>query len=28
MIFGKIDYINLLPLHIYLKKYPLPNGYK
>ncbi|MBJ6738833.1 menaquinone via futalosine step 1, partial [Campylobacter jejuni] len=26
MIFGKIDYINLLPLHIYLKKYPLPNG--
>ncbi|MGM9261335.1 menaquinone via futalosine step 1, partial [Campylobacter jejuni] len=24
MIFGKIDYINLLPLHIYLKKYPLP----
>ncbi|ECZ0245717.1 menaquinone via futalosine step 1, partial [Campylobacter jejuni] len=27
MIFGKIDYINLLPLHIYLKKYPLPNGY-
>ncbi|MCX2683184.1 menaquinone via futalosine step 1 [Campylobacter sp. MIT 21-1685] len=28
MIFGKIDYINLLPLHIYLKKYPLANGYK
>ncbi len=28
MIFGKIDYINLLPLHIYLKKYPLPNGLK
>lgn len=28
MIFGKIDYINLLPLHIYLKKYPLPNGFK
>ncbi len=28
MVFGKIDYINLLPLHIYLKKYPLPNGYK
>ncbi|EFU7095095.1 menaquinone via futalosine step 1, partial [Campylobacter coli] len=27
MIFGKIDYINLLPLHIYLKKYPLPNGF-
>lgn len=28
MIFGKIDYINLLPLHIYLKKYPLPSGLK
>ena len=28
MIFGKIDYINLLPLHIYLKKYPLASGYK
>ncbi|KAA6231305.1 menaquinone via futalosine step 1 [Campylobacter sp. LR264d] len=28
MLFGKIDYINLLPLHIYLKKYPLPNGIK
>ncbi|TEY02735.1 MqnA/MqnD/SBP family protein [Campylobacter sp. US33a] len=28
MIFGKIDYINLLPLHVYLKKYPLPNGLK
>ncbi|AXP08252.1 menaquinone via futalosine step 1 [Campylobacter hepaticus] len=28
MIFGKIDYINLLPLHVYLKKYPLPNAYK
>ncbi|MFQ6342932.1 MqnA/MqnD/SBP family protein [Campylobacter sp. VTCC 70190] len=28
MIFGKIDYINLLPLHIYLKKYPLPSGFK
>lgn len=28
MIFGKFDYINLLPLTIYLKKYPLPNGYK
>ncbi|MDL0114828.1 menaquinone via futalosine step 1 [Campylobacter felis] len=28
MIFGKIDYINLLPLHIYLKKYPLPSGIK
>lgn len=28
MIFGKIDFINLLPLHIYLKKYPLPSGLK
>lgn len=28
MVFGKIDYINLLPLHIHLKKYPLPNGLK
>lgn len=28
MVFGKIDYINLLPLHIYLKKYPLPSGLK
>lgn len=28
MIFGKIDYINLLPLHIFLKKSPLPNGFK
>ena len=27
-IFGKIDFLNLLPLHIYLKKYPLPNGLK
>lgn len=25
MIFGKIDYINLLPLHIYLKKCSLPS---
>lgn len=25
MIFGKIDYLNLLPLHIYLKKCPLPS---
>lgn len=28
IIFGKIDFINLLPLHIYLKKYPLPSGIK
>lgn len=28
IIFGKIDFINLLPLHVYLKKYPLPNGIK
>ena len=28
MIFAKIDYINLLPLHIYMKKYPLPSGIK
>lgn len=28
MIFGKIDYINLLPLHVYLKKYPLLNSIK
>ncbi|TKX32258.1 MqnA/MqnD/SBP family protein [Campylobacter aviculae] len=28
MIFGKFDYINLLPLTVYLKKYPLPNGFK
>lgn len=27
-IFGKIDFLNLLPLHIYLKKYPLPSGLK
>ncbi|MBZ7938421.1 menaquinone via futalosine step 1 [Campylobacter sp. W0014] len=28
MVFGKFDYINLLPLSVYLKKYPLPNGFK
>ncbi len=28
LIFGKIDFINLLPLHIYLKRYPLPSGLK
>ncbi|MBF7047436.1 menaquinone via futalosine step 1, partial [Campylobacter volucris] len=28
MIFGKIDYLNLLPLHIYLKKMPLPTYVK
>ena len=28
LIFGKIDYINLLPLHIFLKKTPLPNAFK
>lgn len=27
-IFGKIDFLNLLPLHIYLKKRPLPSGLK
>jgi chorismate dehydratase len=28
LIFGKIDYINLLPLHIFLKKQPLCNSFK
>lgn len=28
MIFGKIDYINLLPLHLYLKKSALPSYVK
>lgn len=28
MIFGKIDYINLLPFHIFLKKKPLQNSFK
>lgn len=28
MIFGKIDYINLLPFHVFLKKSRLPNAFK
>lgn len=28
MIFGKIDYINLLPFHVFLKKSSLPNAFK
>jgi chorismate dehydratase len=28
MVFGKIDYINLLPFHVFLKKYPLNNSFK
>ena len=28
MIFGKIDYLNLLPFHVFLKRYPLTNGLK
>ncbi|TXE85086.1 menaquinone via futalosine step 1 [Campylobacter peloridis] len=28
MVFGKIDYLNLLPLHIYLKKTPFPSYVK
>ncbi|MSN95921.1 menaquinone via futalosine step 1 [Campylobacter sp. FMV-PI01] len=28
MIFGKIDYLNLLPFHVFLKKYPLQSGIK
>ncbi|MDR1554546.1 MAG: menaquinone via futalosine step 1 [Campylobacteraceae bacterium] len=28
MTFGKIDYINLLPFHIFLKKQPLCNSFK
>ncbi len=28
MKFGKIDYINLLPFHVYLKKLPLQNAFK
>lgn len=28
MLFGKIDYLNLLPFHIFLKKYPLPSYVK
>ena len=28
MIFGKIDYLNLLPFHVFLKRYPLQSGLK
>ena len=28
MTFGKIDYLNLLPFHIFLKSYPLPSYVK
>ena len=28
MIFGKIDYINLLPFHVFLKQSSLPNAFK
>lgn len=28
MVFGKIDYINLLPFHLFLKKSSLPNTFK
>lgn len=28
MVFGKIDYINLLPFHVFLKKSPLQNAFK
>lgn len=28
MIFGKIDYLNLLPFHVFLKRYPLQSGVK
>jgi len=28
MVFGKIDYLNLLPFHVFLKGYPLPNSVK
>ncbi len=28
MKFGKIDYINLLPFHVYLKRLPLQNSFK
>lgn len=28
MVFGKIDYINLLPFHLFLKKSSLPNAFK
>lgn len=28
MVFGKIDYINLLPFHVFLKRASLPNAFK
>ena len=28
MLFGKIDYLNLLPFHVFLKRYPLSNQAK
>ncbi len=28
MVFGKIDYLNLLPFHVFLKSYPLQNAAK
>ena len=28
MLFGKIDYLNLLPFHVFLKRYPLSNQTK
>lgn len=28
MVFGKIDYLNLLPFHVFLKRYPLTNAFK
>ena len=28
MVFGKIDYLNLLPFHVFLKAYPLQNSAK
>lgn len=28
MLFGKIDYLNLLPFHVFLKRYPLQNAVK
>lgn len=28
MVFGKIDYLNLLPFHVFLKRYPLTNALK
>jgi chorismate dehydratase len=28
VLFGKIDYINLLPFHVFLKKSPLQSSFK